>query len=88
MASVQRIMVRAAVGRRRLATPRLIEHLAQRHAIHDAAVHANAHDAPRPLIHHDEHPVRVEDGRFAPTQIETPPTVRGVTEDREPGRPI
>jgi hypothetical protein len=28
-----------------------------RHAIDDAAVHAKAHDAPRTLIHPDEHPV-------------------------------
>ncbi len=85
--SVQRIMVRAEVGRRRLATNRSIEHLAQRDAINDAAVHAEAHDAPRTLVHHHEHPVRVEDGRFAPKQIETPQTVLCVTKDREPGRP-
>ena len=70
--SVQRIMVRAEVGRRRLATHRSIEHLAQRDAIHDAAVHAEAHDAPRKLVYHHEHPMRVEDGRFAPKQIKTP----------------
>jgi hypothetical protein len=64
--SVQRIMVRAEVGRRRLATHRSIEHVAQRHAIHDAAVHGEAHDTPRTLVHHDEHPVCIEDGRFAP----------------------
>src|SRR5713101_3065963 len=40
--------------RRRLATNRSIEHLAQRDAINDAA----AHDAPRTLVHHHEHPVR------------------------------
>ena len=59
MESVQRIMVRAEVSRRRLATNRSIEHLAQRDAINDAAVHAEAHDAPRTFFHHDEHPVRV-----------------------------
>jgi hypothetical protein len=64
--SVQRIMVRAEVGRRRLATNRSIEHLAQRHAIHDAAVHAEAHDAPSTLVHHDEHPMCAQCSRFAP----------------------
>ena len=59
MEAVQRIMVRAEVGRRRLATNRSIEHVAHRYAIHDAAVHAKAHDAPRTLVHHDEHPVCV-----------------------------
>jgi hypothetical protein len=38
-----------------LKTNRSIEHVAQRHAIHDAAVDAEAHDAPRILVHHDEH---------------------------------
>jgi hypothetical protein len=70
----------------RLATSGSIEHLAQRHTVYDAAVHAKTHDAPRPLVHHDEHPVRVEDGRFAPKQIKTPETVLRVTKDREPGR--
>ena len=40
--SVQRIMIRAEVGRRRLPTNRSIEHLAQRDAIHNAAVDAKA----------------------------------------------
>ena len=41
---VQRIMIRAEVSRRRLATHRSIEHAAQRDAIHDTAVHAEAKD--------------------------------------------
>ena len=57
--SEQRIVIRAEVLRRRLATSGSIEHLAQRHTVYDAAVHAKTHDAPRPLVHHDEHPVRV-----------------------------
>jgi hypothetical protein len=85
--SVQRIVVRAEVGRRRLATSGSIKHLAQRHAVHDAAEHAEAHDAARTLVHHHEHPMRVEDGRFAPKQIKTSQTVLRVTQDREPGRP-
>ena len=43
---IQRIMVRTEVSRRSVASRRSIEHPAQRHAIHDAAVHAKAHDAP------------------------------------------
>src|SRR6059036_3688024 len=80
-------MVRAEVGRRRLATHRSIEHLAQRNAIYDAAVHAEAHDAPRTVVHHDEHPVCVQCRRLASKQIKTPQTVLRVTKDREPGRP-
>jgi len=79
-------MIRAEVGRRRLPTNRSIEHAAQRHSIHDAAVHAKAHDPSRALVHHDEHPVGVQDGRFAPKQIKTPETVLRVTKHCEPGR--
>src|SRR5713226_8564330 len=35
----------------------------------------------------NEHPVGAQDRRLASKQIETPQTVLGVTEDREPGRP-
>jgi hypothetical protein len=44
------MMVRAEVARRRLATHHSIEHLAQRHAIHDGALHIKAHNAPRTLV--------------------------------------
>ena len=77
-------MVRAEVGRRRLATSRSIEHPAQPDAINDAAMHAKADDATRALIHHDEHPVCAQHGRLASKQIETPQTVLRVTEDCEP----
>ena len=50
-------------------------------------MHAKAHDATRAVVHHDEHPMGAQDGRFASKQIETPQTVLRVTEDREPGRP-
>jgi len=87
MEPIQRIMVRAEVGRRCLASSRLIEHPAQPLPIHDAAMHAKAHDATRALVHHDQNPVCTQDGRFTAKQIEAPQTVRRVTEDREPGRP-
>ena len=51
-------------------------------------MYAKAPDATRPLVHHDEHPMCAQDGRFASKQIETPQTVLRVTEDREPGWPI
>ena len=43
-----------------------------------------AHDATRALVHRDQHPVCVQDGRFASKHIETPQTVLRMTEDREP----
>ena len=80
-------MVRAEVLRQGLPSSRSIEHPAQPHAIDDAALHANADDATRALVHHDENPVRAQDRRFTSKQIETPQTVLRVTEGREPGRP-
>ncbi len=50
-------------------------------------MHAETHDAPGPVIHHDEHPVRVEDGRFAPKQIHAPQAVFRMTEHSQPRRP-
>jgi len=84
---IQGIMVRAEVCRRRVASSGSIEHPAQPHAVNDAAMHAKAHDAPRTLVHHDEHPVCAQSSRFASKQIKTPQTVLRVTEGREPGRP-
>ena len=75
------------IFRRSLTSSHSIEHSAQPHAIHDAARHGTAHDATRAVVHHDEHPVRAQDGRFASKQVETPQTVLCVTEHGEPGRP-
>src|SRR5882672_2184673 len=85
---IQRIMVRAEVCRRGVVASRPIEHPAQPDTIHNAAMHAKAHDTTCPLVHHHEHPVCAEDGRLASKQIETPQTVFRMTTDREPGRPI
>ena len=68
-------MARTEIGGQNLPGRRTIEHPAQRHSVHDATVHADTHDAPCSMVDHDEHPVRVEDGRFAPKQIHTPQTV-------------
>src|SRR5262249_31328358 len=56
-------------------------------AVHDAAMHAKAHDAARELIHDDQHPVGPQHCRLAAKQVETPQTVLRVTEHGEPGRP-
>jgi hypothetical protein len=84
---IQPIMVRAEVCREALRSRRSIEHPAQPPAIRDAAVHAEAHDATPTLVHHHEHPVCAQDGRFTSKQIEAPQTVLRVPEDREPRRP-
>jgi len=41
---------------------------------HDRAMHAEPHDAPRPVVYRDEYPVRVQNGRFAPKQVHAPQT--------------
>src|SRR5689334_21472271 len=63
------------------------EHPAERHAVHDAAMYAETHDPPRPVVYHDEYPVRVEDGRFAPKQVHAPQTILRMPEDGQPRRP-
>jgi hypothetical protein len=68
MEPIQAIVVRAEVFGRGLASSRSIEHAAQSHAIDDAPMHAKADDATCALIHHDEHPMRTQDGRFASKQ--------------------
>jgi hypothetical protein len=72
MKPVQGIMVRTEVGGQGLAARRAVEHPAERHPVHDATMHAEPYNTPRPVVDHNEHPVRVEDGRFAPKQIHTP----------------
>src|SRR5712692_7088063 len=80
-------MVRTQVCRWSVATCSSVEYVTQPHAIHFTAVHAKAHDATRALVHHHQHPMGAEDGRFAAKQIDAPQTVLRVPQDGEPGRP-
>ena len=79
-------MVRAEVGRGQPASNRSIGHVAQRHASHDAAVHAKANDAPRRLFHHDEHPDEHGFGHHG-TAPSGPTSRRPSPADAERGRP-
>jgi hypothetical protein len=67
---------------------RRIEHPAESRTIDRSWLHGEADDAAGKLIHHDHHPVRLEDQRFTTKQIETPKAVLGVSEEREPGQPV
>ena len=69
------IMVGAEVLRQDGPANRPVEHPAQRHSIHDAAVDAKSNNAPRELIHHDENPMGSQRRRFAPEQIQTPEAI-------------
>jgi hypothetical protein len=62
-----------------------VEHATQPDAIHRAAVYPNAQNATGALVHHHQHPVRDEDGRFPPKQIDPPQAVLRMPENREPG---
>ena len=87
MKPVQRIMIRTQIGGQTRAGRCPIEHPAQRHAVHDATVDAETHHAPGPVVDDEEYAVRVEDGRFAPKQIDTPQTIFRMTKNGQPRRP-
>jgi hypothetical protein len=72
MESVQRVVIRTEVLRKAVAANRSLEHPAQHYSIHDAAVDAEADDAPSKLIHHDQNPMRSQGGGLASKQVATP----------------
>src|SRR2546422_4600017 len=82
--SIQRIMIRAEIFGLTLPANRSMEHPAQRHPIHDAAVDAKPNHATRTLVHYDENPMCSQCGGFAAEQIATPQTILRVAEKRKP----
>jgi len=82
----QWIIVGAEVARVPLSGDGMIKHPAQHHPIDSPRVHSNADDAPRELIHHDEHPMRAQHDGLAAEQVDAPEAVLGVTDEGEPGR--
>ena len=65
-------MIGAEVLRQTMPANRVSEHPAQRSAIDDAALDAEADDAPAKLVHHDENPMSSQAGRLATKQIAAP----------------
>lgn len=53
----------------------LVEHAAEGNTIDVASVDAKTDDAPRELVHDDEHPVALQENGFAPKQINAPEAV-------------
>jgi hypothetical protein len=49
-------------------------------------VNSESDDAPSVLVHHDQHPVRPQCGRFTSEQIDAVKAVLRVTDEGEPGR--
>ena len=54
-------------------------------SVNDAAVDAKPNDAPRKLIHYNQHPMGSQGCGFASEQIAAPQTVLRVAEKGEPG---
>src|SRR5215471_21815759 len=65
MESIQRIVIRAEILGQTMPANRAMEHAAQGHSIHDAAVDAKTNDATRKLVHHPKNPVGSQCCRFA-----------------------
>jgi len=78
-------VIRAEVFGQTVPSNRPLEHPAEGHSIHDAALDAESDDATGELVHHDENPVGSQHCRFASEQVATPQTVLGVTDESEPG---
>jgi hypothetical protein len=58
----------------------LVEHATESHSIYGDRLHTKADDAAAKLIHHDQDPVRLEQDRISPEQVQAPESVLGVTE--------
>jgi hypothetical protein len=54
MESIQRIVIRAEILGQTVPANRAMEHPAQGHSFHEAAVDAKTNDATRKLVHHNE----------------------------------
>src|SRR5262249_6953609 len=50
------------------------------------AVHADADEATRKLVHDHEHPVGLEHDGFAAKEVHTPQAIGGVSDERQPRR--
>ena len=72
MEAKQWIVVGAQILRKTRASNRLLEHLTERQAIDDSPLNSEADDSARVLVHHDQHPIRLQPDRLAPKQIEAP----------------
>ena len=75
MESIQRIMIRAKAFRRVMPGDRSLEHATQRDAVDEAGVNAETNDATGKLVHHHQHPMRSQSGRFTSEQVAAPQAV-------------
>src|ERR1700736_2773092 len=61
-----------------------IEHAAHINTGNCSAVHADADETTRELVHDDQHPVAPEHNRLASKEVDAPEAVRGVADERQP----
>jgi hypothetical protein len=60
----------------------LPEHPAECQAINDATLNPETDDSARVLVHHNQHPVRSQNNRFASKKVEAPQAVLHMTDKR------
>lgn len=73
---------------RSLPGDRLVEHAAERPAVHGHGLHPKADDPAGKLIHNDQDPVTPRQDRFGPEQVHSPETVFAMTQERKPRRSV
>src|SRR5678815_3109260 len=81
------IMIRAEMTRCAPTMDGGVEHAAHINAGDGSAVHADADEATRELVHDHEYPVAPEDDGLAAKEIDAPEAVCGVSDERQPRGP-
>ena len=83
----QWIMIGAQMSRRALTMDGGVEHATNVDAGDGSAVHADADETTRELVHDHEHPVAPEHDRLASKEVDAPEAVCGVADERQPRGP-
>jgi hypothetical protein len=83
----QWIVIGTEISRGTLSIKGVIEHAAHGGPIDVTAMNAVPDYATRVLIHDDQHPVRIEQDRFAAEEVDTPQAILGLAEAGEPRGP-
>lgn len=85
MKSVQRIVIGAQIFRQACTSDCLLNIAAETQAIDDSSLNSKPDNSTCVLIHHHEHPIRLQADRFTSEQVDIPQTVLHVTDERQPG---
>src|SRR5262249_17860082 len=82
----ERVVIGTEMSRVALTMDGGVEHPAHVCARDYPAVHADADEATRKLVHDHEHPVGLEHDGFAAKEVHTPQAIGGVSDERQPRR--